>query len=503
MDNNIESYTELDLLKLERLRLLEQKIAAMKDNGIAYYRPHPRQDNFHRAADRKWRLWEAGNRSGKSTAGAAEDVSMCLGFRPFYPVGDPARTAGIPDVTNRKGLIVCNDIKKVGEVFTSQRGQGGKLWEMFPRGFARGVHTTDGVIDVIECANGATLHFVTVRAWMNNPGCIESTDYHFAHIDEPIPKKMFIGVKRGLVDHDGSGYFTLTPKSEPWIHYMFYTSRKKKQDIVVEGRKWAQTGSTTDNPYLPKTAIVDFMEGMTKDEIDCMIHGVPLALSGLVYKEFDYTKHVISEPLEGWNNLWTPSPNSAIYVAIDPHPQTPHHVMFMAALPHDVLYCYDEIFLHCSIPELAVKIMQKVEGRFHVLTVCDPYAWLEHPNRKVNSYAEDFAEAGLLLCKASKDRSAGILETKRLLSQPDRLLFSEKLEVTIEEFETHCWDEKENKPKDENDHAMENLGRLALEKPIWIDPHKKAVVISEAVMTDPDYTLDPMDYTIDSELPDL
>lgn len=507
---------EIILAKQRYLGLLKEKIALVKRDGLAFYKPHAKQDSFHRAAalpDCKWRLWEAGNRSGKSTGGVAEDASFLRGFRPFYPEGDPMRTAGIPQGRPLRGLVVCNDWKKVGEVFTSTRGDQGKLWKFLPGGYAtdgsgvvKYTHTnSEGVIDVVELFNGSVLNFTTVRAWMTNPGSVESVDHDFVHFDEPLPKKMFVGIKRGLIDRKGKGWFTLTPKTEPWIHHMFFPSRRIKADVVIEGRKWAQKGSTYENPYLPQEEIKEFESDLTRDEIDCLVHGIPLALSGLVYKEFNYNKHVILdiEPWKNWKAFNDPPKDATIYVAIDPHPQTPHHVMFLAALPHDVLVVYDEIFLHCPIPELAKLVKERLAGRFYVLILCDPYAWLEHPNTKVNSYAEDFAEAGLHIYKASKDRSAGILEVKRLLVTPNKLFFSHMLEETIYEFETHAWDERENKPKDENDHAMENLGRLSLERPVWIDNSVKAQSINPTEFTRPEYELDQMSYldsNVDSEL---
>lgn len=491
-----EDDPELLLAKKRYLDLLEAKRLSIVGNGLAYYRPHAKQDAFHRAGEFKWRLWESGNQSGKSTGGVAEDASWLQGLRPFYPVGDPARTAGIPQHPV-SGLVVCNDWKKVGEVFTSTRGETGKLWKFLPGGYATdgsGVvkstkTNSEGVIEVVELHNGSVLNFTTVRAWLSNPGSVESVVHDFAHFDEPLPQKMFIGVKRGLMAKKGKGWFTLTPKTEPWIHYMFFPSRRMRDTLVLDGNKWAQRGSTTDNLYLDPKEVADFEKGMTRDEVQCMLHGIPLQLSGLVYKEFDYDTHVLTQPPKDWKGFAGAPRDVTIYVAIDPHPQTPHHVMFLAALSYGIMYVYDEIFVHCPIPELAQRILEKTAGRFAVLFLCDPYAWLEHPNRHVNSYAEDFAAAGLYLSKASKDRSAGILETKRLLVTPGpNIVFSPDLEETLSEFATHCWDEKENRPKDENDHAMENLGRLLLEKPKWIDQSEKTPGIQPSTFVSPDFS---------------
>lgn len=487
---------EIVLAKKRLLELQRRKLSALKDNGLLAYKPHPRQDSFHRAGGRRWRLWEAGNRSGKSTAGCAEDCAFLRGLREWYPEGDIARYAGIPQGRALKGLVICNDWKKVGEVFTSERGDSGKLWRMLPRGFVKSRKTnSEGVIDFIECANGATLQFNTVRSWMTNPGTVESVDHDFVHFDEPLPKGMFKGVFRGLIDREGCcGWFTLTPKTEPWIHMMFFPSRRVKDDLSLGKDTWAQKGSTLDNPYLPKENVEAFMSTLTRDEVDCFIHGIPLALSGLVYKEFDFDKHVLSEPLQGWKSFSEPPKDATIYVAIDPHPQTPHHVIFLAVQAPDVWVVYDEIFLHCSIVDLAKMIRDRLGNSFAPCVICDPLAFIEHPDKRVPSYAEDFARGGLYIRKASKDRAGGILRFKRRLTTPHAFYISPHLEETLFEFETHCWDERENKPKDENDHAMENLGRLALEGARWIDQDmNKSSSVADLEITAADLSLPDLD----------
>ena len=465
---------ELAALKKRKLQLMRTKLELMDNYGLAYYKPHALQDAFHRAGNKKARLWEAGNRGGKTTGGAAEDSSWCMGYRPFYPVGDPARTLGIPQNEPVRGLIVCNDLKKVGETFTGMRGDEGKLWRLFPRGFARPIHTTDGVVDKIACQNESVLNFATVRAWMTNPGSVESTNYHFAHFDEPLPKAMWKAVIRGLMDSDGSQWFTLTPKSEPWIHNEFFPARLMKQTLIEHGRKWGQRSSTLDNPYLPRQAVADFEASLTRDERECMIHGIPLQLSGLVYKEFSFDKHVLSTPIEGWASLSDPPRDATIYVAMDVHPQTPHHIMFLAMLPHDVAVVYDEIFLHCTTSELAHRILDKLKGRFYTQIICDPLAFIKHPILGI-SMADDFAANGLYVGQASKARAQGILRGKEWLLRPNGFFVTENCEETVNEFANHAWDTKLNKPKDEDDHAMENFGRLAIERPRWVDQTARPV----------------------------
>ena len=87
--------------------------------------------------------------------------------------------------------------------------------------------------------------------------------------------------------------------------------------------------------------------------------------------------------------------------------------------------------------------------------------------------ADEFMDNGIFLSKASKAREFAILETQRtlkaksILTGRSLLNVSPYLNETLFEFTHWCWD-KENKPRDERDHAMENLGRLLLEEPRWI-----------------------------------
>jgi hypothetical protein len=98
---------------LERKKQLLGKQALLQRNfGLCFYVPHEKQDNFHRAGAFKHRLWESGNRGGKSTGGVAEDCAWLVGERAWYQKSDPARTLGIPQHPV-KGLVITTDWDKV------------------------------------------------------------------------------------------------------------------------------------------------------------------------------------------------------------------------------------------------------------------------------------------------------------------------------------------------------------------------------------------------------
>jgi hypothetical protein len=474
-------------LLLERKRvLLAKKARLQRDYGLVFYRPHARQDRFHRAGAFKHRFWESGNRGGKSTGGVAEDSAHLMGERPWYAKTDPARNVGIRNHPE-KGLVITTDWDKVDEIFTSQRGTEGKLWQMLPRGFVKSTRRNhSGAIELVECTGGSTLRFDTVKSWQTNPQGSESSDWDFIHIDEPCPEGQYKAQARGLIDRNGKDWFTLTPLTEPWIHDMFFPDRRSKADFYEVGNRWAQRTSIYDNPYLTAEAIADYEATLTDDEKQCRLLGIPLELSGLVLKEFDWDTHVLADIPNGWNNYNDPPVGYTVLLAIDPHPQTPHHVLFFCVAPTGEFFLYDEIYSHCTIEELSAKINarlvtklgSKMVPRFCARQIADPSVFNTFPVLNVKSgkhitMADEFMENGIFLSKASKAREHAILETQRVLKHRidgtrPLLNVSPYLDETLFEFTHWCWD-KENKPKDERDHAMENLGRLLLEEPKWID----------------------------------
>ena len=317
--------TELIELKKRELMLRKMRLELMRSHGIAYYRPHKKQDEFHRAFMFKRRMVRAGNRFGKSTMGCAEDVAWLMGERAWYPEDDPARRGGIPQ-RPVKLLTICQDWDLVDSIWTSQKGEGGKVWKLLPSGLLKTKRVNhSGAIDTIECTNGALWKFDTVKSWMSDPKSVESSDWDAIHVDEPCPEKMFIGAARGLMDRNGACWFTLTPLSEPWITDFFFPS---ETNCKVLKSTWAIDGTIYDNPTLSREAIELFVETLSEEEKQCRVYGIPLHLAGLVYKEFNYAKHVLHTLPTGWQAWDDPPRHWPVYVQIDPHPRTPHAVLF-------------------------------------------------------------------------------------------------------------------------------------------------------------------------------
>mgnify|MGYP001409737831 CR=1 FL=1 len=448
---------ELFAIRQRRAELQARKVELIRSNALSFYRPHEKQHAFHRSAASK-RMIRAGNRFGKTQCGAAEDVAWLIGERPWE---EPAfRKFNVPS-RPVKGIVVCPDLDIVDRVWTSESGQPpGKLWHFLPRTMVRSTHTKQGTIVRVELTNGSVIHFETVKAWKNDPMSLESADWDFAHFDEPIPKEMHTSIVRGLIDRGGKQWFTLTPLREPWINDLFFPEEGGRPDEV-----WAIDGSIYDNPSLSPIAIKEFESGLNDEEKECRLHGKPLHLAGLVYKEFNRATHVLTKVPHGWSNYNDPPRDYSIYYSIDPHPQTPHAVLFCAVSPLGQRFYFENIFKHCSIAELAELIHPVIRNRHIIAARMDPLGFIEDPISG-NTMASELARCGIYVEKATKALAQGILHVKgELKRRPATLYFSPMVQRTLWEITRYCWDERENKPIDENDHMMENLYRLELMEP--------------------------------------
>lgn len=498
--------TDLLLLKRRQLALRRKQLELARKFGLVYYRPHPKQDAFHRNADFRFRLLRSGNRFGKSDCGVSEDLAFALGERPWYPKGDPARFVGIPEHST-KGLVIAADSDKVDEIFTGDgsRGHIGKIWKKIPKDLIIGTpkkNSAGTIVSIrIKSLHGeSVIDFDTRAAFKTNPMGAESSDYDWVHVDEPIEEAHWKAVFRGLTDRGGKAWFTCTLIEQPWINDFFFPSiEAQREDSYIEvrnGRKlrWVITGSMFDNPYLTEDDINDYLETLTEDEKQCRIHGIPLHLSGLVHKAFDYSKHVLTSLPLGWQDYHLPPKDYTISWALDPHPRTPSAVLFCAVSPQGRRYYYDEIYDVLNNEKLAQEILRRTQGYFVWTKLSDPSAWIKD-ERFQTVQIDDLERFGLYgIEKGSKDLSRCIRVCNYNLEQPDTMYFSPNLRRFLWEINRYSWanDPKGtplDKPVDKDDHMIENWHRLELDGPIYIDRAKHAPPV-DYVEIDGDLSLD-------------
>lgn len=495
--------------KLERLRKLKQ------ENGLAFYRPHLKQHKFH-VCKKLARYLRTGNRFGKSDCGIAESLAYAYGGRIWYRnafdilgcrkrpdgtwenyVADVhpggynhiAVTSGIPQ-RPVKGLILVVDWEMAKKIFTNREGSydiWGKLWKLLPSE-AIGKITNGGRGDrIIEIeikrptefgGGSSTLSFDTVESYKHNKVGAESADWDFIHVDEPVPEKLFKAHARGLMDRNGSFWFTCTPLDEMWINDLFCPPSQhvvKDADMgLAFSNSYIITGSVYDNPYKNDAGIAQFESTLTREEKACRLYGLPLAFAGLVYKEFVHNLHVLCDIPKGWADYDKPPRDYTIRVAWDVHDSKPQAVLFAATAPTGEIFIYDELFFDRIIKTNADLVKEKLVGYNVVDYLIDQRAVIDSPVTD-ESILDELNKYDLYFEKASKDLTLGISKVReklleRLPSGGATIYFSPGLTETIFEFSHYTYNSETGKVRDKDDHMMENLYRLVLTELAYVEP---------------------------------
>lgn len=455
---------QLLLAKQRKAELLARKAAMLKSRRLWFFEPSPKQTEFFAQADKKRRGGFCGNRFGKSTMGTAEDVAWLIGYRPWYPEGHELRYKGIP-THGVKGLVISEDWDKVKEIFTNDESEErqGKFWEFLPEELVKKKHRNEkGIIvqiTVVSEVHGikreSTVIFETVKAYKQNPRAFESGDYDFIHIDEPVPKALWVAVSRGLIDRGGCAWWLLTPISEVWMYSEMVSNAKEQPDLY-----WWFEATMDDNPLLTEEAKLLYLSQLSEDEREARRAGKPLAYGRLVFADYDEAYHDVESAPQGWQG-YKPSFGSMVGYAIDIHPQTPHAVLFIAVNADDSIDVYDELFVKCRINELAQMITARLAGvRVHY-GLCEPAAWNEDQGSGV-CHADTLYEMGLDVLPGSKRKELAIILTQQLFKQRARVVrIHKRCKHLRRELREHYFD-KDNKPVDANDHLIECLRRLVI-----------------------------------------
>lgn len=496
--NATDVLIQLNELQAENDRLRQIK-KTTEDNGLLFYRPHLKQHKFH-SCTATFRYGRTGNRFGKSEMGIAEDLAWAIGGRLWYryqfnildgernivdvhPGGydHPLVTQGIPR-RPVKILILVVDWDMVKKIFTNDEGSYetlGKLFKMCPKeNIGRKMLSRGGHMQCItikrppEYGGGeSSITFDTVESFKHNKLGAESDDWDRIHIDEPCPEAMYKAYARGLMDRNGGADFTCTPLNEMWINDAFCPPGHQIVKDAPAGLAFANrfiiTGGIYDNPYRNDQGVKDFESTLTREERECRILGYPLAMAGMVYKEFVYDMHVLADVPKGWKSYDDPPLDYTIRVYWDVHQRIPQALLYFATAPDGTVYVYHEQFSDPLIDPNATQCIKRLADRNVCLLGIDPFAVV--PNAVTGeSVLDELWKYDLAFDKASKDLTTGVsrvrerLAERNIVSKLPTIFFSPRLTQTLFEFSHYVYDIDKNEPKDKDNHMMENLYRAVL-----------------------------------------
>ena len=449
----------------------------VKDDGSAPGM-NPIQEKFHRAKPKsKIRIISGSNRLGKSDGGINEDVAHALGFRPWLAETDPDYKVDIR-IPN-KGLIcgesfqvqVQNTIlpKLLGDPLKSKPGA-------VPTTELAAVRKNpQGIVTYIRFKNGSEIF---LQSYDQELTLFESSDFDWAHFDEPPPRAIWVAVSRGLTDRNGPCWLTMTPISEPWIYDELYS---RKDVFVIYGDIEDNLGFG-----LSREGIDNFASKIRDEEKEARLHGKFFHLSGLVYKSYGPLHRIPRERLfkNGVSPAWS------LFMHIDCHPKKPHRSVWMAIAPDQRKYVVgalqNEDYGNLIKPFCeAMRVYEMTVLKYprsRIERLIDPLAGTPNPIREGYSMWDEFDECGFTCKPGSKNLGAGILLMQDELRHDEKagiypnIFFCDDLENVHYEMTHYIWDEHANRktaekydekqsPRAKNDDYIQGIHRILLERP--------------------------------------
>lgn len=319
---------------------------------------------------------------------------------------------------------------------------------------------------------------INLMTYDQDPAEFESATLGIIWFDEPPPEEIYkANVARLRLG--GHIYITATPlMGSAWMYDRFVAGTDKNLHHLFGDVEEACKEHGTRG-FLDHDTIVKMVSQYDPDERRARAFGKFQFLSGLIFKKFSNKIHVI-EPFELNPEEW------CVYEALDTHPRVPDAITYMAVNRKGMKIIVDELFREMDIDTQAAT-MKRREGEYRVVRrLIEPGAEVvdKHTGKSI---AGELNRRGLPHVPGSKRRNAAIKRTKDALNyqyqngiwirQPELYVFN-TCKVHIHEFTHWQWEDwkgktaenkgMKEKPKDKDDHMMENVGRLLLDEPVFV-----------------------------------
>lgn len=432
----------------EMLRQLteQMRLSAERPNILAY-KPHEKQELFHRAMN-KGRLYIGGNRGGKTVGGATEAIWWLTGTHPYQHTPKPpvrGRCISV-DFTNGVEAIVRPEIQRW--IAPSMLINGS--WQD-----SYNTHTR-----TLTLANGSFLEFKSYDQDLDKHA---GTSRHFVWFDEEPPHSIFEENMMRLIDTNGHWWLTMTPvEGYTWVAEELYEPSIRGANTIHVTQV-----DMLDNPHLNRTSIEEAMSYLSDEDKEIRRQGKFIVQGGLVFPNFSAIEHVVDKYI--FNPL---DRNLRLMVSMDLGIANP--TAFMWHLVHDdgtVFTFHEEYGSGLTIPQWAtkVKLFNKKLGRMPELTIGDP-AINQRAVQTGLSNQRAFAQEGVYIALGNNDVPSGLAKMQAYLHYDERTkakwfihescrnLIKEMRSYKHKEWDTRKQKDKNNKKEDvlkKNDHAID------------------------------------------------
>ncbi|SRR6266498_506676 len=381
----------------EAVRDLSEKVRLQATRPNIYgYKPHDKQVAFH-AADGRNRLYIGGNRSGKTTAGIADDIWWCMGKHPYRQVPD----GGV------RGRIVGVDFTYGVEKILKP-----EFMRWCPVSLLRGGTWSDAYDSQERTLHFENGSFVEFMSYDQDVDKFAGTSRHFIHFDEEPPQDIFIECRARLVDTKGSWWMTLTPvQGMIWMFDEIYTRGNDPSSniSVIEV-------DTFENPYLDDVEINEFLKDIPEEDRDARLHGKFVRRGGVIYKQFKRQIHVI-DPLDKIPDNWE------VYNSMDHGFNNPTAWLWHAVDPDGNVITFAEHYEREMIIEDHAKQVKMINGSIGheiQLSICDP-ACSQRNAQTGTSVMAEYSLHGVYMTPGNNDVISGINKINAYLSYNTKL----------------------------------------------------------------------------------
>lgn len=451
----------------EAQELLAKLAEANERNPLLNYFPHVKQRAFH-GSQKRIKAFFGGNRSGKTTAGIADDLIQAVDVNCLpdhlrkYKRWEPPFKCRIvsPDFTSTMEGVI---FEKLRELAPKDQLDGGS-WEK----------AYDKQRRVLRFANGSWFDFLTSEQDIDK---FSGAALHRVHFDEEPPgekgRQIYQECSMRLIDYGGDVLFSMTPLfGMSWVYDVVW----EKRGPEITNGVYASDGLTVvtvdmdENPHLNEEAKQIVLDGLTDAEKKARKQGQFVHFAGLVYPEFDPDTHVVNPIPKDFLK------GQIVYLVIDPGLKTTA-ILFAAFDADNDLLVFDEIGLsdNLAVPEEATKAIKakaKEWGVKPTYSIIDPAARIRS---LVNAeqVQSAYARAGLNTIAGQNAVEPGVFEVKRRLEHTlkdgaGQLKVTRNCQRLIDEFSRYRIDPKADgfAVVKEHDHFLDALRYLCMSRPI-------------------------------------
>lgn len=440
------------------LELGEKMKAASVRPNMYGYRPHAKQEKFHRSSKRR-RLYIGGNRSGKTTGGIMEDLYYALGTHPYKKTPEPPIRGRIcaSDFVNGHEKIIIPEISRwcpIGQL------RGGSWYTAF-----------DKLERVIHFANGS---FIELMSYDQDLVKFAGTSRHFIHCDEEPPQDIYNENAARLIDTAGDFWATMTPlDGMTWVYDVLYEPAIGGDNPLID----VITVEMTENPYIQEGEAQLYLDGLDDDEKKARGKGEFIQLGGLIYKLFNPDTHIVDDFIPPLDWLWVAS--------LDHGWNNPTAWLFHGVNPEGRVFTFQEHYQSgMTIDAHAAKVLEicKELGRVPDYFVGDPSIRNTDPLTGTSIH-EEYGKFGIPIVLGNNDVRAGIVKVARYLKPsekwPDKgpsLFVTKSCSNTIKEYTKYRWKTFQSKkiasqsnvqevPNKKDDHCMDSTRYFIMSQP--------------------------------------